>query len=51
MYISERFERISMTSQVDLNNFNESKFPLFEKVKLIIEKYENIYGKVSKYII
>ena len=46
MYISERFERISMTSHIDLKNFNEAKFPLFKKAKLIkvtMEEGDAIY--------
>jgi len=35
MYISEKFERISWTSQVDLKKIDESKFPLFKKAKLL----------------
>jgi len=35
MYISERFERISKTSLVDLKNYDDSKFPLFQKTKII----------------
>ena len=35
MYINERFERISATSLVELKNFDETKFPLFKKAKLI----------------
>ena len=34
MYISDKFERISKTSLIDLNNVNYDKFPLFSKVKI-----------------
>ena len=35
MYINDRFERISITSQIDLQNLNDANFPLFRKVKVI----------------
>lgn len=35
MYISEKFERISWTSKVDLKKLNKNKFPLFKKAKVI----------------
>ena len=35
MYISNKFERISRTSNVDLGNFNIKKFPLFKNVKIL----------------
>ena len=35
MYPSEKFERATTLSQVDLKNFDETKFPLFKKAKLI----------------
>ena len=35
MYVNERFERISTTSLVEIKNFDETKFPLFKKAKLI----------------
>jgi len=35
MYISDRFERISWTSSIELKNLDHNKFPLFKNVKLI----------------
>lgn len=35
MYISKRFERISITSQIDINDYNESTHPLFKKAEII----------------
>jgi hypothetical protein len=35
MYISKKFERISSTSNIDINNWDKKKFPLFEKAKVI----------------
>ena len=46
MYISDRFERISWTSQIDLKNLNQEQFPLFKKVELIkvvLEEGDGIY--------
>ena len=34
MYISDKFERISKTSLIDLTNVDYDKFPLFSKVKI-----------------
>lgn len=35
MYISKKFERISITSEVDLMNYDELKFPNFKNVEII----------------
>ena len=35
MYPSEKFERATTISQVNLKKFDENKFPLFKKAKLI----------------
>jgi len=35
MYISSKFERISSLSKVDIKNFDQKKFPLFEQAKVI----------------
>ena len=35
MYISEKFERISWTSNVDLKKIKTNKFPLFKKANVI----------------
>ena len=46
MYISKRFERISWTSHVDLNAFDERKFPLFKQAKvfkIILNEGDAIY--------
>ena len=46
MYISDKFERISKTSLVDLYNVDLKKFPLFSKVeikKFILKPSDAIY--------
>jgi lysine-specific demethylase 8 len=34
MYISDKFERISSVSMIDLKNYDEKKFPLFKNAKV-----------------
>ena len=46
MYISDKFERISATSKVDLKKIKSNKFPLFKKAKVIkvnLKKGDLIY--------
>ena len=46
MYINDRFERISTTSNIDLQCLDEDKYPLFEKenvIKVRVEAGDAIY--------
>jgi len=46
MYISDKFERISTTSEIDLKKVKSNKFPLFKKAKVIkvyLKKGDLIY--------
>ena len=46
MYISDKFERISSTSEVDLKKIKSNKFPLFKKanvIKVHLKKGDLIY--------
>ena len=46
MYVNDRYERASSTSRVDLKNCDKSRFPLFEKakiIKVILDEGDAIY--------